>query len=219
MFVELKKSLANVEFRSELIFSIFCWLLVVAVHPMVLEFVEFRSMRIPFNDWLLNVLPCANLSIPIFILLYGVSAYGIYSCIQRPALFLLALQSYMLVQLLRLFTMILVPFDSPLNLEPLRDPLLELTFYKGNCYTRDLFFSGHVATMVTFYLLEYKPIFKKILLLSAILMSAMILIQHIHYTVDVAGGWAAAYFCNYVMVHNKNFVRLKINKLFQIWKP
>ncbi len=218
MHTEWKDYWSSYKYRQELYLSLVCWLVIVAIHPIVLEFVEFRNIRLPLNDWLLNILPCTNFSTPIFMLLYSVCIYGIASCIQRPALLLFALQSYMLVQFVRLCTLLLLPLDSPANLEPLRDPLLEFTFYKGNCYTRDLFFSGHVATMATFYFLEYKPLAKKILLAAAIAMSVMILIQHIHYSIDVVGGWLAAYYCNRLML-NKNFIKLKVLKLTKIWKP
>jgi membrane-associated phospholipid phosphatase len=62
---------------------------------------------------------------------------------------------------------------------------LESTFYSGHVNLKDLFFSGHTATMFMFFMVIGN---KKIKILYAIITLAVVcllLIQHAHYTIDV----------------------------------
>lgn len=173
--------------------TLLVWFLVILSHPFLLEYFEFRHERIVFHDYVLELLPCWDMSYLIFFILYGSVILFILKNKDNPVLCLKAIQTYLLIQSIRLLTMYLVPLDSPSFLIPLRDPLLEATFYKGNCYTRDLFYSGHVATMCCLFWVEKDSLYKKYFLGAAILMSALILIQHIHYSIDVIGAWLFSY--------------------------
>ena len=60
--------------------------------------------------------------------------------------------------------------------------------------TKDLFFSGHTSS--TFLLLLYLWKYPKIRLLAAaahIIVVATVFFSHLHYTIDVIGGWAVAF--------------------------
>jgi len=63
----------------------------------------------------------------------------------------------------------------------------------GSRLTHDLFFSGHVAGEFIMFLFVQDRRVKGILLTSTILVSVFVLIQHVHYTVDVIAAPFFAY--------------------------
>jgi len=213
-----KREWKHYSFRYELYGTLFIWINIIAIHAPILEFVEFRKIVIPYNDPVLAILPCYDFSIPIFFTLYISAIVGIISCSMRPRLLLFAIQTYALVQVIRLITLIMVPLDSPTHLVLLHDPLLEMTFYKGNAYTRDLFFSGHVATMSTFYFLEQNKWMKQFFLFALIAMIIMIILQHIHYTIDVIGGIFFAKLCQKLIINYKDVIKLHFENYYKRWK-
>ena len=75
--------------------------------------------------------------------------------------------------------------EAPEGIIPLRDPLVDIVAYGGKVFNKDLFFSGHVATLTLFVLVEERSIVKKILLINSLMVAGFILLQRVHYTVDV----------------------------------
>lgn len=200
IFMQSWKTIWQIPFqRYEWMTTLLVWLIVILSHPVLLEYFEFRHERILLHDYILAMLPCWDMSYPIFFILYGSMFFFIWKNKSNPALCLKAIQTYLLIQSIRLVTMYLLPLDSPAYLIPLRDPLLEATFYKGNCYTRDLFYSGHVATMCCLFWVEENRVAKRFFLITALLMSILILIQHIHYSIDVVGAWIFSYIAYYAI--------------------
>ena len=56
---------------------------------------------------------------------------------------------------------------------------------KGGYIVKDLFFSGHVSAVMLFYFVVDQKLTRKILLVLAFLIGAFLLIQHVHYTMDI----------------------------------
>ena len=100
---------------------------------------------------------------------------------------LLMLMSFTLLCLARMVSIVMVPLDPPDGLIKLNDPLTSLIYGgKDKFITKDLFFSGHTATMVfVCYFLPTKQERRIALGLSLVLV-ALLLIQHVHYSLDVA---------------------------------
>lgn len=92
--------------------------------------------------------------------------------------------------------MYVLTLEAPEGIIPLHDPLVDVIAYGGNVFNKDLFFSGHVATLALFVWLEERPMFKSILLMNTILVAGLILLQRVHYTMDVL----AAPFITYLSV-------------------
>ena len=88
------------------------------------------------------------------------------------------------------------------------NPISALTTDATHIYlTKDLFFSGHTAS--TFLLLLYCWQFKKIriaALVGHILVVAVVFLSHLHYSIDVVGGWCVS-FC--VFIAAEKFFSLK----------
>jgi len=95
-----------------------------------------------------------------------------------------ALQAYGLMVLIRTIAMYLVPLEPPETLLLLNDPFVQL-FGKGEILTKDLFFSGHTATLFLLFLLTKNKILKIIFLMSAVTVGIAVLLQHVHYSIDV----------------------------------
>ncbi len=102
-----------------------------------------------------------------------------------------------------MITIYFVPLNPPQNLIPLLDPLINKTFYEGVFITKDLFYSGHTASILLMSFCLKNKLHKKLTLFAAICIGIMVLLQHIHYTIDVI----AVPFFTYLVFHlSKKFV-------------
>ncbi len=156
---------------------------ILATLPYFFQTIEKRN-GILLNDWILAVIPAYDVSIPIFILIWGTVSLLIVRSIQDPRTCILFLWSYIFLSLGRLITITLVPLEPPINLIPLIDPISNY-FYGVKFITKDLFYSGHVSTQFLIFLCFTKRTDKILALFTTIILSSLILIQHVHYTLDV----------------------------------
>ena len=105
--------------------------------------------------------------------------------IGRLNIFILYLWAFCFLMISRMITISVFPLNPPNNLIPLLDPLINKTFYEGTFITKDLFYSGHTASMLLISFCIQNKMLKKITLIAAISIGIMVLLQHIHYTIDV----------------------------------
>jgi hypothetical protein len=82
-------------------------------------------------------------------------------------------------------TMYAFTLEPPTGIIPLHDPVVDVIAYGGNVFNKDLFFSGHIATLVLFLLLVERSFLKRILIVNTVLVAGLILLQRVHYTLDV----------------------------------
>jgi len=130
-----------------------------------------------------------------FALIYGALLGALVGIGSRPRRLVRAFQGYAYLALVRVALMALVPLDPPATIIPLRDPLVEL-FSTGDApLTRDLFFSGHTATLFLLYLVHPPGRVRAGLLLAAIAVAGLTVWQHTHYVVDVLVAPFVAYGC------------------------
>jgi membrane-associated phospholipid phosphatase len=87
-----------------------------------------------------------------------------------------------------MLTITLVPLDPPAGLVGLVDPLSNF-FYGPKFVTHDLFFSGHTSTVFLLYLCLPGKADKKLALAVTLSVAVLLLVQHVHYTLDVLGGF------------------------------
>lgn len=145
-------------------------------------------------DPVLNLLPPLDLSGPIFVLIYAPVIYAIIRCLLTPTVLIHFLTGYVLLLLTRILTLWITPLEPPLDLVPLSDPL-GLILYGGFPVTKDLFFSGHTATAFLIYQCLPTKAEKRVSGAVVVLMVVSLLLQHIHYTVDVVAAIPFAYLC------------------------
>ena len=152
--------------------------------PHFFGFIQVRQ-GIGLNDILLNHIAPQNVSWFIFPLLYGMIGLTLINIAAFPELFLRSLQAYTILMLIRMTLLYFLPLEPDRNLIPLEDPFIGKLFYSGNLITKDLFFSGHVSTIFILVLLNPVKTLTPVLLIATALIASFILIQHVHYTIDV----------------------------------
>ena len=127
-----------------------------------------------------------------FLIIYSGLIIAITYLIKKPDLLILAFLSYAITAFFRIAAMYSLPLNAPENIIPLNDPFVQL-FGSGNILLKDLFFSGHTSTLFLIYLVITEKKVKNIFLFLTIAVAFCVLIQHVHYTIDVIAAPFFAY--------------------------
>lgn len=123
---------------------------------------------------------------PIFFLLYGSLILAITWLWEKPRILFQAFRAYAILLSLRMICMWLIPLEPPPHMITLSDPIIELVAHSsGAALTRDLFFSGHtsVVFLAAFVIPEAKK--RWVLIGIGVIIGTLLVIQHVHYTIDV----------------------------------
>ncbi|HWD87970.1 MAG TPA: phosphatase PAP2-related protein [Mucilaginibacter sp.] len=153
-----------------------------------------KRQGVVLNDWLLARIPAHDVSVPIFALIWGMALLILVRAIKDPSIYITYCWTLIFVYLVRFVTLSLVALDPPVGLVPLIDPLSGV-FSGPSVITKDLFFSGHTSTMVLIFLCLQKRTDKLIALIAAFAVACLLLVQHIHYTIDVLAAPVVVYPC------------------------
>lgn len=184
-----KIEFADKHFRLKFVSALAVLLISIITLGQFLQMVELRA-GVAFADPLLKYLTPCDLSVPAFALVYGVVALTLLALKNNPQKVLIGLISYIILVWVRMGAMYLLPLEPPGGMIPLADPMAEI-FATGGIMTKDLFFSGHTATCFMMYLLTKGTKYGKFILACAIGVAVCVLIQHVHYSIDV---FAAPFF-------------------------
>lgn len=188
-----KPCLSSSQFRITFFVSIIFLASALFAYRKFLDFVEARpGVSIP--DPILNLYPPIDLTWLIFSLIYSCLLVGIIALIKHPERLLLAFQTYSVIIIVRMFAMYLVPFEAPEKIIILKDPFIEM-FGSGESLTKDLFFSGHTATLFLLFLVVESKSFKYIFLISTVVVGVSIVLQHVHYIIDIFAAPFFTYVC------------------------
>ena len=180
-------------FRKKVIFGILLFPSILLILPTFFSKIEARQ-GIVLNDWLLKRIPSMDFSVVIFILVWSTSLLILVRCIQKPAIFLMTLYFLIIITLLRIITISIIPLDPPNGLITLKDPIINLSYGGSSVFiTKDLFFSGHTANLFMFYLCLQKKRDKLFALSTSLLVGLLVLVQHVHYSIDVIGAIVFTY--------------------------
>jgi len=172
---------------SVLIFTI------IAILPYFFAHIEKRNGPV-LHDWLLEQVPPHNVSVAIFVFIWGMGLLILYRALYKPQIYVIYCWSLIVVCLVRMLAISLVALNPPVGLIPLADPLTGV-FYGQALITKDLFFSGHIATLTLIYLcLEKKPD-KIVGFISIVIVACLLVVQHIHYTIDILASPIITYAC------------------------
>ena len=169
--------------RNEFILTIILLAILMISFSQFLQFIEKRN-GVVLPDPLLYTFSPIDLTWLIFSLIYLSIIVFLINIIKEPDKLLIALQAYGLMVIFRAIAMYLVPLEAPETILVLNDPFVQL-FGKGEILTKDLFFSGHTGTLFLLFLLTEKKTLKFIFLISTFIVAAAVILQHVHYSIDV----------------------------------
>ena len=186
-----KTSLARPYIKTTLIAGFILTLCTLSTLPAFFDIIEKRN-GIVLNDVVLQWLPILNLSVPIFVVIWSVASLMAVRCLQNPYTLGLFVWGFLFLTLSRIVTISIVPLNAPIGLIQLKDPLSN-AFYRGPFITKDLFYSGHTSTQFLMLLCLQRKWEKALTLCSTIAIGVMVLVQHVHYTVDVVAAPFGAY--------------------------
>ncbi len=192
MIYNWKTALANTNFRNRFLASVMLLMVILFGFAWLLAYIETRQGH-TFYDPILNFIKPRDVSDFIFFVTYSTALVGLIYAFTSPYKFLHLIQMYGALTLLRVITLFFVPLEPPTNIIPLHDIFLTNTFYAGSQNLKDLFFSGHAATLFLFYFFVSNKTLKYIFLIAAIAVSIGVVMQHVHYSYDVIAAPIFAY--------------------------
>jgi PAP2 superfamily C-terminal len=151
--------------------------------PFFFKFIEDRNGYL-MNDILLQYIPAHNASGLVFFLIWSCCLLLLLRIYRDPMMLLVTLWAYNGVTLLRMACIWLISLNPPTGLIPLADPITN-QFYGAHYITHDLFFSGHTTTVFLVFLCLKRKWDRIYALVSSVILGIALLVQHVHYTIDV----------------------------------
>lgn len=188
-----QKAWCNAIFRKKFIISTILLIIIIFSLPSFFDYIEKRD-GVYLHDLILQAIPPADVSIPTFLIIWTISGLVIVRMIQNPSFALLMLSSFTLLCIARMVSITMVPLDPPDGLIKLNDPLTSMVYGgKDKFMTKDLFFSGHTSNMFLMCLCLPKKTDKYLAFMATIAVGILVLVQHVHYTVDVLAAFLFTY--------------------------
>jgi membrane-associated phospholipid phosphatase len=191
----LEKSFTFTKIKKNAVF-IAIGIAILATMPQFFSYLQQRQ-GVVLHDPLLAAIPATDLSIPIFVCIHFAAIWFIYKVYLRHVDLFLFLRSYAILLFVRAICLYFVALEPPLGLVNLSDPVLQV-FYGNNTITKDLFFSGHTASMFLIYLCYRRPMDKFLSAIVTTIVAIGVLVQHVHYTIDVLVAFPAAYIVYFI---------------------
>lgn len=178
-------------FRRKLVIGVVSLLALLATFPYFFATIEKHSGPV-LNDWLLSRIPPVDVSLIIFLVIWATALLLLIRVRRSPALFMMFVYSYVIVSLSRMVSINVMPLNPPIGLIPMVDPITN-AFYGKVYITKDLFYSGHTSTIFLMFLCFRRRGDRIIALVGSLIVGALLLVQHVHYTIDVLCAFAFTY--------------------------
>jgi hypothetical protein len=144
------------------------------------------------DDYVLGFFTPRDLSLYIFIILYVAAVQTVISHWRDPEVIILASTVYVAMNIVRTVTMYLLTLEPPTGIILLQDPISSL-LYPDTGFAKDLFFSGHISTIMVTVFVEKNTIARWAKILGAVIMAILLAWQHVHYSVDLIAAPLATY--------------------------
>jgi hypothetical protein len=151
--------------------------------PFFFDAIEARN-GLQMTDFILERIKARNVSVAVFFLIWSSCLILVIRIYRDPMMMLVMLWAYNGVTLIRMACISLISLNPPIGLIPLADPITN-QFYGEHYITHDLFFSGHTTTVFLVFLCLKKKSDRLYTLFASILLGILLLVQHVHYTIDV----------------------------------
>ena len=159
--------------------------LMVLYMPTYYEEIIQTKPGIILNDLILNAFIPRNWSITIFIILYASLVHIIYVSVKNPNAIVVGMTTYCAVNLIRMGTMYTLTLEPPPGMILLVDPIATWLVYPDSGFAKDLFFSGHVSSMMAIVLVESNKRIKILKIVATVVVGVLLAWQHVHYTLDL----------------------------------
>lgn len=170
--------------RSLALFCVATLCMILFFMPTFYQQVLTPKKGVLLNDFVLSFFQPIDFSFPVFIILYLSVIQTLIMYWRQPAIILTGVSTYCAVNILRMVTMYTVTLEPPPTMILLVDPISSIA-YPDSGFTKDLFFSGHVSTMMVLVLIERNKWLKIIKAVGTLAMGIFLAWQHVHYTVDL----------------------------------
>ncbi len=171
-------------FRAVLAVTVIVCAAVMSFLPFYFAYVQSRQGMYLADPVLMFVKP-VDVSVYTFGLLYVCAVICLGYIAYFPKYIIKAAWAYCILTCLRMIVMFFLPLEPPREMIYLVDPVLSLIVYQEITVTKDLFFSGHTATMAILAFGVPNKILKALFVIGTCIMAFLLLKQHVHYTVDV----------------------------------
>ena len=191
--LQWKAAIKDQSTRIKFVTAFVLLVIILTFFPVFFQYIESRNGYI-LSDPLLQFIPAKDFSVPIFIIIWSMSVLMIIRGIQLPRMFLLFMSAYVLLCITRMITILVFPLEPPADLIVLTDPLSN-RFYGDSYITKDLFYSGHTSSQFLIFLCLANKKDKIIALIAALSVGCMVLIQHVHFSIDVLMAFPFTWFC------------------------
>ena len=146
-----------------------------------LQWIE-RRPGVVLADPILRVIGPVDCTAFVFICVYGSVIAAIWLLAAEPVLLNKAIQAYVLMNSLRITTLWMVPLEPPMGMIQLHDPITGLL---TGTISKDLFFSGHAATLSLLAFTAKNANARRLFAAVAGFVSMALIIQHVHYSIDI----------------------------------
>lgn len=187
-----RKAMANPAFSRTLLVAVVAGIGVAVVLPHFFEWVQGRPGT-DLHDPVLAIWKARDVSNFTFTVLYGALVVVFISVVRAPLRMLHGLWAYVLMMLLRMLSMALFTLEPPPGIIPLIDPVTQHFYPGATPFLKDLFFSGHTATLTLMTLLARRGPLRWFAAICTAAVALFVLVQHVHWTVDVLAAVPAAW--------------------------
>ncbi len=190
MFEKIRGLLSNKTWAINLIISLAVLYAAFEIQRFAASIAE-RADTTPVHDLILDHIPTINLDPLLVALMYAILLcifFGLAS--NEPERLPYFMKALALLFLLRALAINLTHLGVPpsASTDGTVDPLFS-SYY----YTQDLFFSGHVSSVFLASLIIRKPWLKWALTIGSVVVAIILLIMHVHYSIDILAGYFIAY--------------------------
>ncbi len=169
--------------RAQIIIGSILMIIISFMLPPFFNLIQKRDGPI-IHDAVLAAIPAHNVSWAIFTVIWGIGFYALWRGIEKPTIYITYLWTFIFITILRVLAISFVPLDPPAGLIVLTDPLTAV-FYGRSTITKDLFFSGHTSILFLAFLCLERKWDKILALIGTCIVACLLLVQHVHYTIDI----------------------------------
>ena len=187
-----RQAWADRGFRWRLLLTLPVLVATLSALAALVKWVEQRPGAV-LADPVLALLAPRDVTWPIFTLIYAGLLLAVIRLVRTPVRLVLGVQAYVVMALLRIAVMWATPLDPPPGMIVLDDPLVQGFGGASHPLTRDLFFSGHTSTMFLLFLAVPGRAARAFFLACTASVAFLVLVQHVHYAVDVLAAPPFAY--------------------------